>query len=255
MDPKQTLPPFFYEIFDASLPRLGPGDANSTQRAAQLALKNISASKIRALDIGCGNGTPTLELAKHVDGTILAVDNHQPFLDELWRRAEVEKVSEKIKPCLGSMFNLELDDGSFDLIWSEGALYMMGIHDALKTCHRLLKPNGVLGVSDMVWFQPDPPKPCKEFLEASCPFLVDIDTNMATMDDCGYEVLDHFSLPESAWWDSFYHPLEDRLGLLRGKHADDPEKMALIEAIQEEIEICRSYLGYYGYEFFVLRRR
>ena len=40
------------------------------------------------LDIGCGNGAQTLQLAKRLNGDILAVDNHPPFLDELQRRAK-----------------------------------------------------------------------------------------------------------------------------------------------------------------------
>ena len=258
MDPMQQLPPFFYEIFDPSLPRLGPGDASLTRKAFLMLPESFrqSGRKIRVLDIGCGNGTPTIELAKHIDGTIVALDNHQPFLDELQRRAEAEKVSEKIEARLGSMFQLDMEDGSFDLIWSEGALYMMGIPDAMKMCHRLLKPGGCLGVSDMVWFKPDPPEPCRQFLEAECSFLVDRETSLATMKECGFEVLGHFSLPESVWWDSYFGPVGDRVRSLRDKYgAGDPEKVALFEAMEHEAEVYRNYSAYYGYEFCVLKRR
>jgi ubiquinone/menaquinone biosynthesis C-methylase UbiE len=252
----QPLPPFFYEIFDPSLPRLGPGDASLTRKAFEMLPESFrqSGREIRALDIGCGTGVPTIELAKHIDGTIVAVDNHQPYLDELQRRAEAAGVSEKIEARLGSMFQLDMEDGSFDLIWSEGALYIMGIRDALTMCHRLLKPGGCLGVSHMVWFKPDPPEPCRQFLEAECSFLVDLDTSLAMMEECGYEVLGHFSLSESCWLDNFYDPLESRVRWLREKYGDtDPEKTALFESIEKEIEIYRDYGSYYGYEFFLLK--
>jgi ubiquinone/menaquinone biosynthesis C-methylase UbiE len=35
------------------------------------------------LDIGCGLGMQTIELAKLSKGQIDALDNHQPFLDQL----------------------------------------------------------------------------------------------------------------------------------------------------------------------------
>jgi len=35
------------------------------------------------VDIGCGPGMQTLELARISGGRIVAVDNHQPFLDVL----------------------------------------------------------------------------------------------------------------------------------------------------------------------------
>jgi len=61
-------------------------------------------------------------------------------------------------------------------------------------------------------------------------------------------------LPESAWWDAYYHPLEERLELLREKYAATPEKVEVIESIQMEIEIYRKYSGYYGYVFYVMQR-
>ena len=85
MDQQEQIE-FFYEIFDASLPRLGPGDDASTRRSLKELLAD-GATKLRVLDIGCGNGAPTLELARHINGVIVALDNHGPFLDELNRRA------------------------------------------------------------------------------------------------------------------------------------------------------------------------
>jgi SAM-dependent methyltransferase len=79
------LPPFFYEIFAASLPRLNCGDDASTRKALEtlLALRASATGESRVLDIGCGNGAPTLQLARHTNGTITAVDNHEPYLREL----------------------------------------------------------------------------------------------------------------------------------------------------------------------------
>lgn len=253
----------FYEIFDSSLPRLAPGDALSTKKAIQLLMSERDGqgnlppdTKLRVLDIGCGNGSQTIELAKQIDSTILAVDNHQPFLEELQRRAEAEGVAEKIEPRLGDMFNLgQEEEGSFDLIWSEGAFFIMGVRDALKMCHRLLVPHGLLGMTEMAWFKPDPPTPCQQFFDDVHSMMVDVDANLAMMEECGFEVLGHFSLPESSWWDHYYHPLEARLRLLHEKYTEDPEKLALIESIQMEIEIYRDYSSYYGYEFYLLKQR
>jgi SAM-dependent methyltransferase len=258
----ERLPDFFYEIFDASLPRLGPGDEASTLKAldllrcAQPRRKNQAAGRTtRILDLGCGNGTPTIILARHTQGSILAVDNRQPFLYELQRRAAAAVVSERIQVSLRDMRSLDKGDGPFDLIWSESALFVMGFREGLAACHALLAPGGGLAVSEMAWLRPDPPAECRQFFATVYPALADIEANLATIRACGLEILGHFPQPESAWWEPLYHPLEARLRVLRARHAGEPENLALIEQIQKEIDIYRQYSAFYGNVFFVLRRR
>jgi len=257
---KQTE--FFYEIFDASLPRLGPGDDASTKRALDTLLsagllrgKAPTSTPWRILDIGCGNGAQTLQLAKHTPGAILAIDNHQPCLDELQRRAEAAGVWGKIRLSLRDMRTLTADDGPFDLIWSEGALFVMGFREGVAACRSLLVPGGGLAVSELGWLRSDPPAECREFFAGAYPEMADIDANLAAMRACGYEVIDHFAQPESAWWEPYYLPLQDRLRVLRGMYGGDGEKLSVIESIQKEIDVYRKYSAYYGNVFYVMLAR
>lgn len=258
----EKLPDFFYEIFDASLPRLGPGDEASTLKALNLLRSarprrndQTTGRTTRILDLGCGNGTQTIVLARHTDGSILAIDNHQPVLDELQRRAAAAGVSERIHVSLRDMRSLEKSDGPYDLIWSEGALFVMGFREGLAACHELLAPGGGLAVSELAWLRPDPPAECRQFFATVYPALADIETNLGVIRACGYEILGHFPQPESAWWEPFYHPLEARLRSLRARRAGEAEKLSLIEQIQKEIDIYRQYSAFYGNVFFVMRRR
>jgi len=256
----QQLPKFFHDVFHPGLPRLGPGDDASTLKAINLVLaaglrpRSSSPAGLRILDLGCGNGAQTMQLAKNLDGTILAVDNYQPYLDELQRRAQAQGVSEKIQVRLGDMGDLDFEEGSFDLIWSEGALYGMGFGHGLAVCHRLLKPGGMLAVSELCWLRPDPPAECREYLAGVYPAIADLPANLAAMRGCGYEILGHFSLPESSWWTPLYRPLEARLQTLREKWPPDPQRLEIIESVQTEIEVYRRFSGYYGYVLYVLQR-
>ena len=70
----------------------------------------------------------------------------------------------------------------------------------------------------------------------------------------GYELIDSFTLPDSAWWDAYYTPLLARLPGLESKYAGDAARLSVIAAVRREVEIRRCFASTYGYEFFVARK-
>ena len=83
----------FFEIHNG-LPQEAPGSQSSTMRA--LSLVPSLPARPRILDVGCGPGRQTLILARETGGEITAVDNHQPYLDELLTRAKKQGFDERI---------------------------------------------------------------------------------------------------------------------------------------------------------------
>lgn len=109
------------------------------------------------LHIGCGVGGQTLHLAELTAGSIVVVDWHTPWIDRLRRTVAVRGLSHRVRPMVGDMAALGLHLESFDLIWSEGALYTIGIANALRICRSLLRPGGHLAFTDAFWRKADPP--------------------------------------------------------------------------------------------------
>lgn len=195
-----------------------------------------------------------MQLAGGTAGAILALDNHRPYLDELNRRAGTLGFTATIETRLGDMQALTLDRESSDLVWSEGAVYVMGFQNGLESCFRLLVPGGFIAVTELCWLRPGAPAECRAFFGDEYPAMVDVETNLAFIERCGCELLWHFTLPESAWWEPYYLPLEARLQELRGGHAADSEKLEMVEWVQSDIEMYRENSDFYCCVFFMMRR-
>ena len=129
------------------LPRQGPGADESTAHACSFIPSDFNRGKI--LDIGCGSGMQTLTLARLCpDCMITASDIHQPFLNDLTLRATNAGLDGRIVTHQASMDNLPFNEASFDIIWSEGSAFIMGLSLALRYWKKFLKPDGYLVVSD-----------------------------------------------------------------------------------------------------------
>lgn len=235
------------------IPREGPGDAESTRRAFSM-LSGLP-SNPAILDVGSGPGMQTLEIARICGGTVTALDVNQKFLTELQKRAREAGFSDRIKTVQGSMSAMPFDENSFDLIWAEGAIFVIGFAEGLHEWKRFLKPDGYMAVTHISWLQPDVPDEPREFWSKAYPKgLRLIDENLQIAADAGYKEMGDFVLPESAWWDDYYAPLEKKLPPLREKYAGNPVAVARIERTQREINLYRKYSDCYGYVFYVLQK-
>jgi SAM-dependent methyltransferase len=242
----------FFELF-SGLPRQGPGDEASTRRALSLVPQVSPRSRI--LDVGCGTGRQTLVLARACPASFVAVDNHPPFVEELNRQARDLGLDGRVEARVGDMTALDFPPGSFDVVWSEGAIYAMGFAEGLRAWRSLLAPGGHVAVTDACWFRPDPPAECRAFWEAEYPGIRPVADRLADGEACGYERVGHFPLPASSWWDDYYRPLEAKVAAFREGHAGEADAQALADQVAREIDVWRRFSEFYGYEFFVMRAR
>ena len=234
----------------SGLPREGPGNLESTTRALELI--NGLPEGPEVLDIGCGPGMQTVDLASLLPkARIQAVDRHQPFLEDGARRAEAAGCADRIQFSVGDMRALPFDPERFDLIWCEGAAYFMGIREALEAWRALLKRGGCIAFTEAVWLTDEPPRTLAEWWLSDYPAMAGVQACLDKVTDAGYEVVGHFTLPESAWWDDYYKPMEARIALLRAELEGDAAGLEALEEHQREIDYYRRWSAHYGYLFVV----
>ena len=243
----------FFEIHK-DIPREGPGDNTSTKKAFQ-SLKGLP-DQPAILDIGCGPGMQTLELARNTNGKIVALDMHQPFLDRLQQSVNEKKLSHKVEVVKGSMFSLQdyFKEFSFDVIWSEGAIFIMGFEHGLNSWFPFVKKGGFIAVSELTWLKPKRPKEINDFWANDYPGMKTVEENLQLVENAGYDLVDHFTLPESSWWNDYYVPLEKRVAMLREQHKNSDEWQGKLDESLREIEMYRKYSEYYGYVFYVMQK-
>jgi len=246
----EDLPDFFWKIH-SGLPREGPGDNESTRKAYKM-LQGLP-EKPRILDIGCGPGMQTVELAKLSGGQIVALDFHEPFLEQLRKTIQGEGVADVVKPVKGDMCNLEYADGSFDVVWSEGAIFVIGFEKGLQEWRRLLAPKGYVVVSELTWLKHDVPDEVKEYMTHEYPAIKTVEENIEVVQKSGYRLIGSFVLPVKSWWDNYYGPIEAKLPSLKARYSGDEEAMQVIKMQEIESEMFRKYADYYGYVFYIMQ--
>ncbi|MFC1725798.1 class I SAM-dependent methyltransferase [candidate division KSB1 bacterium] len=242
----------FFKIFE-SLPRQGPG-SNKYTREAYAALKNIPQNP-RILDLGCGSGFQTIELADISNGQICAVDTHLSFLKKLTGYAKQNDNGKNIHAVNGSMLDIGFKKESFDIIWAEGSIYFIGLEKGLIEFDYFLKPPGYIAATEVSWLKKDPPDEVRKYFEEEYPAIKSIEENLNIIKKSGYSVIDHFTLGEDAWWDNYYTPLEKQIDLYLEEYAGDDNALDMLKSLKIEISMYRKYSDWYGYVFYVMQKK
>lgn len=229
----------------AGLPRQAPGSDVTTRRMFDALDAPAGA---RAVDIGCGPGRASLVLAA-AGLDVLAVDTHQPFLDELDTAARAAGVRDRIRTCNAPMEALPLADASVDVVWSEGAAYIMGFGEALTSWSQLLAPGGGLAVTECCWLTDRPSSTATRFWSHNYPRMQTVAGTRALIESCGLAVVGHWTLPDTDWWDEYYGSIAARLDELDPQQRSDDA----VRRLQHELEVRSGYGDEYGYVAFVLR--
>ncbi|GAB4547683.1 MAG: class I SAM-dependent methyltransferase [Phycisphaerales bacterium] len=234
-------------------PRQAPGSDEETRRALALARLHDRA-RLDVADMGCGTGGSTLVLARALDAHITAIDAAPAFVEHLRSRAEKEGLGSRITARTGNMESPGFDEESLDLIWSEGAIYNIGFERGVRDWYRLLRPGGVLCVSELSWTTRDRPSPVQAYWTGEYPGISTPCENLATLERSGYAPLGCFFLPGSCWEQEYFTPLRAGFDGFLERHAGSETASRIVQAERDEMRLYERFGAYYGYAFYIAQR-
>jgi len=142
------------------------------------------------LDIGCGTGVPTIEIAEMSNGSVIGVDIDSIALNILEGKIRQNKLNNRVRTLNCSFTNMPFDEGTFDIIWAEGAVSQCGFAGATKLLGRFLKRGGFFVVHDIEG----------NYIE-----------KINAVESENFRLYGFFVLSETVWWNEYYRHLEAEL--------------------------------------------
>lgn len=184
------------------------------------------------LDIGCGSGTPTIELAKLSMGKITGIDIDQVALDKFTLKIKKEDLSSRIKIFNRSVYDTQFPAESFNLIWDEGVLHILNLKKSLIECNRILKLNAFLVIGEGIKW---------------------INNNLENFPKYGFNLINKFILPEECWWREYYLPMQNKIEELRSKVKKSKELEKLIP-YESEIKMVKKNPKEFDCAFYIFQK-
>ena len=175
--------------------------------------------KPRILDIGCGSGVPTMELARLGQGEVIGIDIDQPALDKLTKKIREAGFSGRVQAVNCSIFDMAFSDESFDIVWSEGSISVIGFKRGIQEWKRFLKPNGFMVIHDEKG---------------------NVEEKLEQISKCGHKLLGYFILNEDTWWTEYFAPLEKLIAKSQTSHTDDPHTLEELNQAWRELEMFKN---------------
>jgi ubiquinone/menaquinone biosynthesis C-methylase UbiE len=185
------------------------------------------------LDIGCGSGIPTLELAKLSNGHITAIDIDQKKLNILANKADKAGLANRLTIINCSLLKLDFPAQSFDIIWAEGSISVIGFEQGIKQWHTLIKNGGFLVVHD-----------------EKGPFK----NKIKVIPELGYKLIDYFFLDQKIWWDIYFSPLDKYIKEIQKTYPESTRVNMILQNDRREIDEFYIYPERNQSVFFIMKK-
>ena len=189
--------------------------------------------KPRILDIGCGSGVPTMELARLGQGEVIGIDIDQLALDKLNRKIGEAGFTGRVQAVNCSILDMVFPDESFDIVWSEGSIFVTGFERAIREWKRLLKPNGFIVVHDEKG---------------------NVEDKLEQITKCGYKLLGYFILSGDTWRTEYFAPLQKLVTKSQKNYMNDPHTTEELNQARRELEMFKNNPECNNSVYFVIQK-
>lgn len=227
------------------LARLGVGSAHPGGFAATVAQlrDHPIAPGSRILEVGCGTGRTSCYLAK-LGYEVTALDLREDMLAKARRRANCEEAP--VTFLQGSIEELPLPDGRFDVVLAESVTIFADAGAALREYARVLQPGGKLYDREIIVVR----KLADSAAQAICDFygvrrMYAEQEWLELLGEAGFSeatVWQQSKLPANTWDDMVYYP-----DFHQETDADAYENEAVWETARKYDELMFAYYEYFGF--------
>ena len=231
--------------------RQGPGGEWETRLATSL-IPDFK-RKIRIADMGCGKGSQTFVLADEYDAEIDAVDLLPEMMEGIRKKIQATGLEDCVHPVQASMDELPFRKESYDLVWAEGSIFIIGYEKGLSYWREFLKPGGFIAVTECSWLGNKRPENMG-WIQDNLPEIDSIEQKIHQMAEAGYEPYAHFILPETCWTENYYAPMKPAMEAFLKDHPGDPKAQVFINRLKEEIAYYEENKDCFGYVFYIGRK-
>lgn len=188
----------------------------------------------RILDVGCGAGIPTMELAKLSGGHITGIDIDQSSLERFRKKVRETGLVDKIEIIEKSFSSLGFPDESFDIIWAEGSISAIGFEISLEQLHRFLTPHGFLVIHDDI---------------------SNITNKLKLISNYNYRLISRFKISHKEWWLKYFCPLEKLIQEFHNNYLNDYKLIKVLNKDQVEIDRIKSNPTLFDSMFYIIKKR
>ncbi len=196
-------------------------------------LKIPRIDKPNILDVGCGSGVSTIEIASLTNGNILAIDSDKESLSFFERYIKDSNLESNITIKHNSVFDEELRENSFDIITAEGLFNLIGFEKGLTYFSNFLKISGYFIIHDD---------------------SKNLSTKLKLIERLKFSVIDTIELDENIWGNLYVNCLKNEISQINKNNLDKINSKNSIKTAKDEIKMFENDPSVFKSTYYLLQK-